>query len=157
MSLFDAKPPDEREIRRGKLIKSAVITIVVLAVLAGPLLYIFHNYFEERATDKFFAALEQKDYKRAFGIWNADADWEQHADRYKDYTFGEFQLDWGPPGKYGEIKSHEVLGSVTPRSKLTEATGVVVAVRVNGRGEPECLWVDRKTKAIGFSPLPCMA
>ena len=32
-----------------------------------------------------------------------------------------------------------------------------VAVRVNDRAKPACLWVEKSTKAISFSPRDCNA
>jgi hypothetical protein len=155
MSLLEAQPEDPRAERRRQLLKRGVIAIVVVAIAIGVLGFWFRYYPEERAVDQFLTALEQKDYKKAFALWNADAEWEQHTERYSRYTFGQFQLDWGPGGDWGEIKSHEVVDAVAPKSKLTEASGVVVAARINDRAEPACIWVEKKTKAMSFSHIPC--
>lgn len=157
MGLLDSPPLDPGSERRRARLRYGALGLVALLILSLPLLFLFRNFREERAVDKFLSAVERKDFRDAFAVWNADPAWEQHTAKYKDYPFGQFQLDWGPSGEYGEIKSHKVEGSVTPRSKLTDATGVVVAVRINGRAEPACLWVERKTRAISFSPLPCTA
>jgi len=157
MTIFQAKQLDPKAEARKRVLKRAAIIVVVLAVIAAPLLWSFRNWPEEHAVDKFLSALEKKDYKQAFAIWNADPDWDQHADRYKEYPFGQFQLDWGPSGDYGEIKSHKIYGAATPRSKVTNVTGVVVAAQINGRAEPACLWVEKKTHTISFSHLPCTA
>jgi hypothetical protein len=155
MSLLDAKPEDPSAIRRRALVGKIVVTVVVLAIIAAPLAWWFRYWPEERLVDKFLTAVEQKDYKTAFALWNADAQWEQHLEKYSGYTFGQFQLDWGPSGDWGEIKSHKIAGSVAPRSKVTEVSGVVVAAQINGRAEPACLWVEKKAKTINFSHIPC--
>jgi hypothetical protein len=155
MSLLDAKPEDPRVEQRRALIGKIVITIIVLAIIAAPLAWWFRYWPEERVVDKFLSAVEQKDYKTAFAIWNADPQWEQHPEKYTSYTFGQFQLDWGPSGDWGEIKAYKIAGSVAPRSKVTNVTGVVVAAQINGRAEPACLWVEKKTKTINFSHIPC--
>jgi hypothetical protein len=46
-------------------------------------------------------------------------------------------------------------GSVVPRSRHTDASGVIVKVTINDRAEPACLWVEKKTKVISFSPIAC--
>ncbi|MBI2681875.1 MAG: hypothetical protein HYX26_01410 [Acidobacteriales bacterium] len=159
MSLLNTPPLDpiaeQRAARRARILKWVGIAVVVLIVTAPPLLWFYWNWPEERVVDKFLSAVEREDYKTAFALWNADPEWEQHVERYKEYTFGQFQLDWGPGGEWGKITQHKIEGSVTPRSKLTKATGVVVAARINGRGDPACLWVESRTKVISFSPIPC--
>src|SRR3954463_14097024 len=119
MTLFEAKTLDPKVEARKQLAKRVVIALVVLAIILAPALWFFRNWPEEHAVDKFLTALEKKDYKQAFALWNADPEWEQHVERYKEYPFGQFQLDWGPSGDYGEIKSHKIFGSADPRSKVT--------------------------------------
>jgi len=155
MSLLEAQPEDPRAERRRAMLRRTSLAVIAIALIAGALAFWFRYYPEERAVDKFLTAIEQKDYKQAFAIWNADPEWEQHADRYSTYTFGQFQLDWGPSGDWGEIKSHEVVDAVAPKSKITEASGVVVAARINGRAEPACIWVEKKSKTLSFSHIPC--
>jgi hypothetical protein len=155
VSLLEAQPVDPRAESRRRFMRNVLGGLLVSAVLAAPLLWFYRNYPEERAVDRLFTAIEQKDYRKAFAVWTADPEWEQHAARYEDYPFGQFQLDWGPSGDWGEIKTHQVEGSVEPRSKTGTVSGVVVVTRVNNRGEPSCLWVEKKSKQISFSPLPC--
>jgi hypothetical protein len=155
MSLLETKPEDPRAKRRQALLQKLLIALVLIGIVGGVLAFWFRHYPEQRAVDKFLTSIEQKDYKTAFAIWNADPEWEQHADRYSNYTFGQFQLDWGPSGDWGEIKTHEVVDAIEPKSKITEASGVVVAARINARAEPACIWVEKKTKALSFSHIPC--
>jgi hypothetical protein len=151
MTLFEARPPDLRKERlRQQLVWGGIILIAVLAVLG----FVFRHWRVEHTVDNFLTKIEQKDYNAAYAIWNADPDWEKHPERYQDYTFGQFQLDWGPTGDFGNITSHKVEGSVEPRSS-GKVTGVVVAARINNRAEPACLWVDKQTRAISFSPIDC--
>lgn len=156
-SLFDAKPEDPaaeaRSKRRTRLILVAVVVLIVLGVVA----YLNRNWPEEHVVDKFFTAIEKKDFETAYGIWRADPQWQQHTDQYKQYPFGQFQLDWGPTGDYGYITKHDIRGSVAPKSNNSETSGVVVAVRVNDRAKAACLWVEKSTKAISFSPRECNA
>ena len=155
MTLFQAKPLDPKVEARKRTLKRAGIALIVLIIIGIPVGWHFRYWPEEHAVDKFLTAIEKKDYKQAFALWNADPDWEQHVARYENYPFGQFQLDWGPGGDYGDIKSHDVRGAATPRSKVSSVSGVVVAVTINGRAEPACLWVEKNSKVISFSPLPC--
>jgi len=47
----------------------------------------------------FFDALEAKDYNKAYAIWNNDADWQQHPQKY-DYTLKRFHRGLGHSGSY---------------------------------------------------------
>ena len=153
-TLFDAPEITPQQRAREKRNKILLYTLIVVICVGGALGVIYRNILYERTVDKFFERVEAKDYEGAFALWNADPNWKQNVNKYP-YTYGQFQLDWGPSGEYGPITSHKIEGSVKPRSNITEATGVVVVVTVNNRAEPACLWVDRKTKAISFSPIAC--
>lgn len=145
MTVFDAKPVDEaRERRKKRIIVSVVLALVFLAVVA----WMFRYWREERTVNAFFQALEAKDYKRAYGIWMADLEWERHPEKYLRYSFGEFQLDWGPSGEWGEIKKHEIVATGTVKG----ASGVVVKVRVNDRAEPARIWVEKSDRSLTFPP-----
>jgi hypothetical protein len=157
MTIFEAPQIDPRREARIRLLKRLVLVLVIAAIILAPVLWNFRYWPETHAVDKFLTAIENKDYKQAFAIWNADPNWEQHADRYSDYTFGQFQLDWGPGGDYGDIKTHKIYGAVAPQSKITAVSGVVVAAQINGRAQPACLWVEKKSHTISFSHLPCTA
>jgi hypothetical protein len=98
--------------------------------------------------DQFFDALQQKNYESAYSIWMNDAHWKQHPQKYKNYDFHEFYIDWGPGGDWGLINSHKVIGSVAPPN----GSGVVVAVEVNGRTEKANIWVEKGEKTLTFSP-----
>jgi len=91
---------------------------------------------------------EHKDYEKAYAIWNADPDWKQHPQKYAGYNFGTFELDWGPTGEYGEIRSHTIRTSITPKN----SSGVVVISMINDRKVPLALWVEKKDKSITFLP-----
>ena len=157
MTLFESKPIDpvaeQRAKKRRNLMIEAVVVVLILAVVA----YLNRFWPEEHIADKFFTSLEQKDYEKAYALWRADPQWQQHVERFKEYPFGQFQLDWGPTGDYGYITKHEVKGAVEPTSKDSVSSGVIVAVRVNDRAKPACLWIEKATKAISFSPTDCAA
>jgi hypothetical protein len=157
-SLFDAPMPDPAAEARARSRKRWALIAAIVLIVLGVFLYWNRYWPEEHTVDKFFNAVEQKDYVKAYAIWRADQDWQQHADRYKEYTYGQFQLDWGPTGEYGTINRHDIRGAVSPNTSTGEATGVIVAVRVNGIADENklaCLWVEKKAKTINFSPREC--
>src|SRR5690242_9471088 len=103
MTLLDAKEYDPRPARqRWRLI----VAVVVVAIVAAVLWYLFRFWPEEHAVDRFFQAIEAKNFEAAFGIYSADPEWKQHPDRYKTYGYNQFYIDWGPQGDYGTITSH---------------------------------------------------
>ncbi|HYH00652.1 MAG TPA: hypothetical protein VD837_16085 [Terriglobales bacterium] len=130
--------------------KKQIIAGVVVAVIAiGVLLYVFRNWPEERVVNKFFTALQAKDYEKAYGVWMADPEWKQHPQKYSNYPFNEFYQDWGPGGEWGVIRSFEIDGSASPKG----GSGVVVVVTVNERvGDKARMWVEKKDKTLTFSP-----
>ena len=151
MTLLDAKPPD---LARERRVRNTVIAAICVLVMSTLLAFWFRYWTQEHLVDQFFIAIEKKNFDTAFALWNADPDWKQHVEKYNKYTFGQFELDWGPSGEYGPITKHEVAGSARPRSK-GNVSGIVVKVIVNGRAEPACLWVEDAPHTIGFSPIPC--
>jgi hypothetical protein len=144
-TLFDAPEYDPvKERRKKQRIAGAIVLLIILIGLA----WLFRNYPEERVVNRFFDALQQKDYERAYGIWIADAGWKAHPQNYARYPFHEFYLDWGPGGEYGLIKSHKIEGTANPKG----GSGVIVVVTINERKEPARLWVEKKDKSLTFSP-----
>jgi hypothetical protein len=99
--------------------------------------------------DRFFDALQQRNYETAYGIWMHDPNWKQHLDKYKEYPFNDFYRDWGPGGEWGIIKSHKIYGAGTPSGG---GSGVIVEVVVNGRAEHARVWVEKSDKTLSFSP-----
>ncbi|HET9743010.1 MAG TPA: hypothetical protein VFQ00_09675 [Terriglobales bacterium] len=145
MTIFQAKEYDPRVDKRRRIyVISALIIIAVLIYLG----YHFRNWREEQTVNHFFAAIEQKNYEKAYAIWNADPNWKQHPQKYSGYNFGTFELDWGPTGEYGDIRSHHIRAAINPKN----ASGVVVVVKINDRREPMALWVQKKDQSITFLP-----
>jgi len=147
MTLLDATPYDPAPARRRKIrILVAVVVILVLAAVAWTNRY----WSEERVVDKFFAALQSKDYETAYAIHYAYPHWKAHPDKYSKYPLNQFIQDWGPGGQWGLIRNYKVNGSSTCSSG---ASGVVVDVIVNQRAEHAQLWVEKSDKTL--SPPPC--
>lgn len=156
MTLFEAQPYDPVKARKRRIWIISISAIVLLCVI---LVYNFRHYPQEHVVDTFFAALQQKDYEKAYGIWNHDPDWKQHPAKYAGYPFPEFMKDWGPGGEWGVINSYRVDGSADP-PKAGNGTkfdvtpsGVVVVVTVNERvAKKSHIWVEKSDKTLGFSP-----
>jgi hypothetical protein len=149
-SIFDAQPFDFAKARRRR---NTIIAIVVAVIVVGGLLFWFRNFPYERQVDKFFTALQTKDYEKAYGVWMNDADWKQHPQKYARYNFNTFYTDWGPSGDWGVIQSHHVDDAIAPKKG---GSGVVIVTTVNDRKERSCLWVEKKDKTISFPPMKTM-
>ena len=148
MGLMDAKEYDPGPAqRRWRLIA----TLALIVVVGGILWYFFRYWPEERVINKFFEAVERNDMPAAYSIYFNDPNWQQHPDSHP-YSFGQFNLDWGPSGDYGKITSHHVECATEPPRKIVAPTGVIVVVRINNRAETKSMWVEKKTKTITDSP-----
>jgi len=147
MTLMDAKEYDEAGARRKKV---RIVGIVVTLLVVGFLAYQFRYWPEERLVDKFFAALERKDYETAYGLYMADAAWQHHPQQYALYPYNEFYRDWGPGGEWGLVKSYKIYATgECPHG----GSGVIVEVVVNDRADHEQIYVQKKEKT--FSQSPC--
>ena len=144
MTLLDAPRYDARKARiRRNIIIGVIIAIPFIAFFT----WFWWNWPEEHAVNRFFSAVEVKDYSKAYGIWNADPNWQQHPQQYSTYPYKDFMSDWGPNGEYGVITKAHV--AVTKEY----GNGVVIGVRINDNPKTLFLFVVRKTKTIGFSPV----
>ncbi|HLX82589.1 MAG TPA: hypothetical protein VKR59_01740 [Terriglobales bacterium] len=147
MTLLDAQTYDFAKARRRKI--TIAITIVSVLVLAG-LAWMYRNWPEEHTVDKFFTALQQKDYENAYGIYFNDPTWRDHQKKYQQYTYADFYRDWGPGGEWGLIKSHRIYGSAN--TKALGGGGVVVEVIVNDRAEHARMFVQKSDKTLTVYP-----
>src|SRR5271165_1198496 len=143
MTLLDAPTYDPAKLRRRKIkIATAIVAVIVLAALA----WMYRNWPEERAVDRFFTALQHNDYETAYGIYFNDPAWLQHRQKYSQYTYADFYRDWGPGGEWGLVKSHRIYGSANTKGPFSG--GVVVEVIVNERTEHARMFVQKSDKTI---------
>jgi len=153
MTLLDAPTYNAARAKRNRNLIIAAIAVVVLIGATGFLGFLTgHGWFfatvpSEHRVNKFLDAVEVKDFTKAYGLWNNDADWQKHPEQYKLYDLNQFQKDWGQTSDYGVIRSHQII--------IVKAVGngVVMGVNINGGKTPLFLRVDNKTKQIGFSPI----
>jgi hypothetical protein len=147
MTLLDAPQFDPAQQRRRKIkIALSILVILLLAATA----WFYRNWPQEHAVDRFFHALQVKDYETAYGIYFHDPGWRQHQQKYSQYSYADFYRDWGPGGEWGLIKSYRIYGSAsTPGSG---SAGVVVEVVVNERFEHARLFVQKSDKTLTEYP-----
>ena len=143
MTLLNAPAYDEARARRRLLLVWMAVALVIIALAAA---WFLRNWTYEHAVDRFFSKLEQKDYEGAFALFNADPDWKSHPQKYEQYPYGQFYLDWGPSGDWGVIREHHV------DCAARTGSGVIVRVTVNGRPEAAYIWVQKKDMTLGVAP-----
>jgi len=138
MTLLNAPTYNEsREKLKQRLLIGAGVTLALCVLLTvGGYIdghgWFFSNLPAEHKVSTFFAALQAKDYNKAFGIYNNDANWQQHPDQYKDYPESRFQEDWSTEDPIkGPVNSYHVDISRTD-GEGAFGTGIIVAVTVNG-------------------------
>jgi hypothetical protein len=148
MTLLDAPQYDPaRDRRRRTQIIGSLIVVLVLAGLAWTL----RNWQEEHLVDKFFTALQAKDYETAYGIWDHDPQWKVHQAQYTRYPFNEFYKDWGPGGEWGIINRYKIFWS---GNCPVSGSGLVVDVVVNDRSKHAQVYVDKHDKTFSYVPCP---
>ncbi len=147
MTLLDAKEYDPGPARRRRI---KIVAALALIILLAAVVWMNRYRPEKQVVDKFFAALMNKDYDTAYGIYFADPQWKEHSAKYSRYPLNQFIQDWGEGGQWGIIRNYKVNGASTCSSS---ASGVVVDVIVNGRAEHAQLWVEKSDKTL--SPPPC--
>jgi hypothetical protein len=125
--------------RRLRIIRRVVISVVVAAVLTGILLFVFHNWREERRIQAFLSALAAKDYKTAYTMFGCT-----DAKPCTAYAFEKFMEDFGPASGFKDPGNTKVT-----RSRSC-GTGVIMTLQY-GQNE-EKLWGERKDLSIGFPP-----
>lgn len=154
MALLDAKEYDPLPAQRRTRL---IIILVILAVVAVSVWWFTRYWPEERAVNKFFQAIQRKDFETAYGIYNADPDWKQHPDKYNQYSLNQFTLDWGPSGDYGVITSYKIDCVKEPDKKgFASPSGVIVAVTINHLPQDVSMWVEKRTKTLTPSPFPLL-
>src|SRR5512140_494706 len=100
-TIFTAPEYNPARERRNKII---IIVLICLVIVAAAAVWWFRYWPQEHIVNRFFDAIEAKDYKAAYGIWQHDPQWEQHQDKYAQYPFNDFYRDWGPSGDWGLVK-----------------------------------------------------
>jgi hypothetical protein len=135
---------------RAKKRRNRILAVVGLAVAIAIAVFLSWNLPAEHRVNEFFAAIQAHNLPKAYGIWNNDPNWEQHAERYATagYSYGRFQNDWGADGDYGTITRHKIVHATSRYGNTT-----LVVVDVNGRkAAPLTLAVAKHTHAMTFPP-----
>lgn len=160
MTLLDAPQFDSVRDRRRRIIIYSVVSAfgaftILFWIASGLPLDWPWSWNDHRlgtiAVDRFLTDVEKNDLTGAYGIWWHDRQWQQHPEKYSDYSFSRFQQDWSPNSSdndYGAIQSHIF------KAARMYGNVLVVGALINGRkSKPLFLDYDTKTHTLGFSPV----
>jgi hypothetical protein len=155
MALMDAKEYDPRPARKrfmvGLLSLAAIILLLLLWFWPSGR---FRYWREWKIGDKFFTAIEHRDFDAAYGIYNADPGWKQHPEKYSNYTLPRFMQDWGAASEFGVITSHKIDCAIGPPPKgFKSPSGIVLQAYVNQRPDMTLLWIEKKSGSLSTSPM----
>src|SRR5579884_202888 len=127
---------------RARILKRVIIA-VVLAAIAGIVLYVqFRNFLEQSIVRHFLNLLRNHDYADAYIMFGCT-----QATPCPNYAYPKFLEDWGPSSPFADA-SKASLG-------VTQTCGNGVLIQVNYPGkDPTSLIVDRATGQISFAPWP---
>jgi hypothetical protein len=152
MTLLNAPQFDvQKETRKRNLQIGSLIAVVAIALLAvaGFLMghgWLFINVPVEHKVNVFLSTLQKQDYKKAYGLFYNDPNWQQHPDKYKDYPLQRFTEDFTTESDWkGPITSFHV-----GCSKRGD-TGTAVATTINGSTNLT-LEYQRSDGTISFFP-----
>ena len=130
------------EEKRERLIKRVALLVAVVLIVGGVAYFLLRNYRETRQVKLFLELLGRKDYASAYQLWGCT-----QTAPCRNYTLDKFMEDWGPQSPHANLSA----------LKITKTrgcdTGVIFETNF-GQGEPVYLWVDRKTRDLGFAPWP---
>lgn len=161
MAIMDAPaydPSHDRMVARSLI---GVTVLVILSFVIGFGGFVMgHGWFfsdipAEHKVDHFFSALEARDYQKAYGIYENDANWQQHPDKEPYYGgYKRFVDDWTTYSPVGApITWHHVDVSRSDGTGLF-GSGIIVGSRVNAQDGSKklFLYVNRKDGTLGESP-----
>lgn len=141
MSLMDAPVYDQRRARRNQALLIgffSLLGLIVVLTLLGYILghgWLFSNLPAEHKVGQFYQALQDKDYAKAYGIYESDPTWQQHPEKYSGYPLSRFTEDWTNPSYSpagGPITQYHVDVSRTDGSGPF-GSGIIVASTLNGK------------------------
>jgi len=130
------------EERRGKIVKTLVISLVALIVLGGTGFFVFHNYRQEHQVKRFFCTSGAKGLPGGLRTVGA------HGIGPSRVHYERFPKRLGPARRSSGRKRPAYLQEPFLWERCDPHS------RFRQRIKKEKLWVAREDLTIGFSPLP---
>jgi hypothetical protein len=123
--------------RRARIVKIAVVSVLVLATLYGLLYFFFRNYRQEQQAKRFFELLEAHNYQAAYNMW-VSSDSERNG-----YPMSAFLQDWGPNAM--DLRGFTIMDA--------ESCGnnVIIDADLGPAGDKK-LWINRQSLELSFPP-----
>lgn len=129
------------EERRNRIIFRSIAGLLIALLLSTLLYFNFRFYSAERRVESFLAAVQARDYPRAYSIWGCG---EQHPCR--DYAMNKFMEDWGANGAYTPMASGK-LNYVEPCGD-----SLIFTIETPGQPDPLVLLTIKGDPTMGFAP-----
>jgi hypothetical protein len=128
--------------KRERATKRVILICAGVAVVGLVVFLVLHNFKEKQAVNHFLTELKAGNYQEAYRIWGCTPQAP-----CRDYRFEKFMEDWGPKGPYANAAAAKI--------PIVDSCGdgVVMSVEIPNV-DPFGIWVDRKTKTLGFAPWP---
>ena len=128
-----------REEQRWRIIRRSLIIGTVLLIVSIASYFYFRTYSQEKAVQRFLAAVEHNDLMDAYRMWCPPSN------PCKYFPFEKFNQDWGPSSPHA--------GAGAPKVDNVDYcdSGVVFHVSYP-KGDPVILWVERSTNIISPAP-----
>jgi hypothetical protein len=138
------------EEERNSLIKRAIVSVLVTAVVLILGWYLFENHHQESVVKTFLSDLRKGDLQAAYRVWGCTS-----AKPCSGYEYDKFLRDWGPvkPGMPANDDGPPDPGILSISDSEACNNGVLLTVDVNSK-RTEKLWVDRSSDEIDFAPYP---
>jgi hypothetical protein len=130
------------EERRARIIKRAILALIVLLVVAGVAYFTLRDFREKQQLKAFLEALRNHEYQQAYTMWGCT-----ESSPCPQYSYEKFLEDWGPQSPHSDVSR------VSVSKTRSCSTGIIATVEF-GKGEPELLWVERKDKTLSYAPWP---
>jgi hypothetical protein len=130
----------EAQARRSRKLRWLILTPLIVVAIVTFLYFKLRDYREYRRAIQFLELLQKKDYKGAYALWGCTDE-----KPCPQYAFDKFMEDWGPAGQLKNPEQARIADTKGCKS------GVINFVRAPGMEDIQ-LWVDRRTKEIGFAP-----
>jgi hypothetical protein len=128
--------------RREKTVRTLVIAVLATAVVVGALVFVFHNYRQERQVKHFFELLAAQNYRDAHSMFHPGP----------AYPMSSFLRDFGPEA--GGVSNLRFVPYRWPYGiSRSCGSGVMFTVRY-GKDQEQVLWVDRGDLGLSFAPFP---
>lgn len=143
MTLLDANQSEPSKTPRYIILGVLIVFLIVFLVWRS-----VRYDAEEKVASEFFSALAAGNMQQAYNLWHPAP----------DYSFNDFEDDWGPKGFYGPVKSFKIDSAEAPRKSITSVAVKVLVSAVSpfpkdeSKAKTVVIWVNRANHSLSSPP-----